>query len=100
MLALGSSDPTRAICWTLIAQAFQSMRCPILPIVETGPSKDLMCPGCIDEILPVRHHSLYAPRDFDLSPCFAVIKPTLESDFDHRALTWHAARDATEAAAA
>lgn len=35
MLALGSGDPTRAICTTLIAQAFQSVRYPILPRVET-----------------------------------------------------------------
>ena len=30
------------------------------------------------EILHIRHHSLYAPRDFDLSPYFHVVKPTLE----------------------
>ena len=35
MLALGSGDPTRAICSTLIAQAFQSIRYPILPITDT-----------------------------------------------------------------
>lgn len=29
LLALGSGDPTRAICSTLIAQAFQSVRYPI-----------------------------------------------------------------------
>jgi hypothetical protein len=89
MLALGSGDPTRAICSTLIAQAFQSVGYPILPIIETVPSKDPMCPGCMDEILHVRHHSLFAPRDFDVSPYFAVIKPTLEAGFDHRALAWH-----------
>ena len=93
MLALGSGDPTRAICSTLIAQAFQSVRYPILPTVETVPSKDPMCPGCMDEILHVRHHSLFAPRDFDVSPYFAVIKPTLEAGFDHRALTWHDNRE-------
>lgn len=89
MLALGSGDPTRAICSTLIAQAFQSVRYPILPIIEAVPSKDPMCPGCMDEILHVRHHSLFAPRDFDVSPYFAVIKPTLEAGFNHRTLTWH-----------
>lgn len=93
MLALGSGDPTRAICSTMIAQAFQSVRYPILPVVETFPSKDPMCPGCVDEILHVRHHSLFAPRDFDVSPYFAVIKPTLESGFDPHALTW---RDSQE----
>ena len=32
MLAFGSGDPTKAICSTLIAQAFQSIRYPILPM--------------------------------------------------------------------
>ena len=81
MLGLGSGDPTRAICSTLIAQAFQSIRYPILPLIETVPSQNPMCPGCVDEILHVRHHSLFAPRDFDVSPYFAIIKPTLEAGF-------------------
>lgn len=89
MLSLGSGDPTRAICSTLIAQAFQSVRYPILPLVETVPSRDPMCRGCVDEILRVRHHSLFVPRDFDVSPYFAVVKPTLGDSFDHRKLAWH-----------
>ena len=32
MIALGSGDPTRAICSTLIAQAFGLVRYPILPL--------------------------------------------------------------------
>ncbi len=97
MLALGSGDPTRAICSTLIAQAFQSVRYPILPLIESRPSQDPMCPGCLDEILRVRHHSLFVPRDFDVSPYFAVIKPTLAAGFDHRVLSWR--DDAQQAAA-
>jgi hypothetical protein len=88
MLALGSGDPTRAICSTLIAQAFQSVRYPILPIIESMPSNDPMCKGCIDEILHVRHHSLFVPRDFDVSPYFEVVKPSLVPNFDHRSLVW------------
>ncbi|WP_018990198.1 YiiX/YebB-like N1pC/P60 family cysteine hydrolase [Aromatoleum toluclasticum] len=88
MLALGSGDPTRAICSTLIAQAFQSVRYPILPVVTQGPSRDAMCADCIEEILHVRHHSLFAPRDFDVSPYFAVVKPTLARGFDYRSLRW------------
>ena len=34
LLALGSGDPTRAICSTLIAQAFQSVHYPILPEIQ------------------------------------------------------------------
>jgi hypothetical protein len=89
LLALGSGDPTRAICSTLIAQAFQSVRYPILPLVETMPSHDPLCPACVEEILRVRHHSLFVPRDFDASPYFAVVKPTLVAGFDHRSLSWH-----------
>ncbi len=88
MLALGSGDPTRAICSTLIAQAFELVNYPILPLINNVPSQDPMCPGCVHEILSVRHHSLFAPRDFDVSPYFAVIKPTLASGFDHRSLAW------------
>lgn len=88
MIALGSGDPTRAICSTLIAQAFESVSYPILPIYETRPTEDASCPGCTEEVLRIRHHSLYAPRDFDVSPYFAVIKPTIESGFQHDALKW------------
>ena len=40
------------------------------------------------EILHIRHHSLFAPRDFDISPYFAVVKPALEGGFDYRRLVW------------
>lgn len=88
MLALGSGDPTRAICSTLIAQAFQSIRYPILPVTELRPANDPACAGCVDELLHIRHHSLFAPRDFDVSPYFRIIKPTVEAGFDFRLLRW------------
>jgi hypothetical protein len=88
LLALGSGDPTRAICSTLVAQAFESVRYPILPQVEQRPANDPLCPLCVEEILHVRHHSLFVPRDFDVSPYFAVVKPTLSEGFDHHALRW------------
>lgn len=86
MIALGSGDPTRAICSTLIAQAFQSIRYPILPLVERLPAEDGAGPG--SEIYHIRHYSLFTPRDFDVSPYFAVVKPTLEMGFDFRGLQW------------
>lgn len=88
MLALGSGDPTRAICSTLIAQCFQEVRYPILPDVEMHPAARDGCPDCAEEILHVRHHSLFVPRDFDVSPYFQIIKPTLEHGFDYHALKW------------
>ncbi len=88
MLALGSGDPTRAICSTLIAQAFQAIRYPILPITTVQNDDRPDCPACVSEILSVRHHSLFAPRDFDVSPYFEVIKPTIETGFDFHELHW------------
>lgn len=88
MIALGSGDPSRAICSTLIAQAFQSIRYPILPIIEQQSADSPLCPGCVKEVMHIRHHSLFAPRDFDVSPYFQVIKVGLDHGFDYRALPW------------
>ncbi|NNM51684.1 MAG: lipo-like protein [Pseudomonadales bacterium] len=89
MLALGSGDPSQAICSSLIAQSFQSIRYPILPLIEQKQGSDMNCPECIQEILHVRHHSLFVPRDFDVSPFFQVIKPSASQDFDFHGITWH-----------
>ncbi len=85
LIALGSGDPTKAICSTLVAQAFQSIKYPILPrAVEVSGS------GVLREeaILRQRHYSHFTPRDFDLSPYFQVVKPTLEKSFDYQSLVW------------
>jgi hypothetical protein len=83
MMALGSGDPTRLICSALIAQAFELVRYPILPRITRVESRSAR-----REILEIRHSSLYAPRDFDISPYFAVVKPTLERDFDYKTVHW------------
>ncbi len=88
LLALGSGDPTRAICSTLIAQAFQSVRYPILPEITREKLEDPNCGDCYREYLHIRHHSLFAPRDFDISPYFRIVKPTLERGFDYRRVLW------------
>jgi hypothetical protein len=88
MISLGSGDPTRAICSTLIAQAFQSVHYPILPDIGLHSADRPDCPGCVEEILRVRHHSLFAPRDFDVSPYFEIVKPLLDDQFDYRNLHW------------
>ena len=85
LIALGSGEPTRAICSTLIAQAFHSVDYPILPEVTQVDDESR------SEILHIRHHSLYAPRDFDISPFFAIVKPTIETGFDYKHMMW--ARD-------
>ncbi len=88
-IAFGSGDPTRAICSTLIAQAFQTVRYPILPRIERDSRHEPAGRRARREIFYIRHHSLFAPRDFDLSPFFAIVKPTLERGFDYKGLTWH-----------
>jgi hypothetical protein len=88
MLAFGSGDPTRAICSSLIAEAFQQVRYPILPRITREFRADAKARYQRREILHIRHHSLFAPRDFDLSPYFHIVKPTLEAGFDYRGLTW------------
>ena len=83
ILALGSGDPTKAICSTLIAQAFQSVGYPILPEMVRRHSD----PGAEDhnrELLYIRHFSLYTPRDFDISPYFDVVKPSVEHGFTYK----------------
>jgi hypothetical protein len=89
MMALGSGEPTRAICSTLIAQAFQSVRYPILPRVKDHEDdRKVKSEFAREEILFIRHHSLYTPRDFDISPYFAIVKPTLETGFDYKRYLW------------
>lgn len=83
MIAMGSGDPTKIICSALIAQAFGAVRYPILPKITEAGSRQAR-----REILHIRDSSLYMPRDFDISPYFAVIKPTIERGFDYTALHW------------
>lgn len=89
MLALGSGDPTRAICSTLIAQAFESVGYPILPNITVQSREDPTGAKCFREQLHIRHHSLYVPRDFDVSPYFQIVKPTIAQGFDYRAMSWN-----------
>jgi Permuted papain-like amidase enzyme, YaeF/YiiX, C92 family len=89
MLAIGAGDPTKAICSTLIAEAFASIRYPILPerVAINGKTYGV-APYVQSEIDHIRKHGLYTPRDFDVSPFFAIIKPTLAAGFDYRAVEW------------
>ncbi len=83
MIALGSGNPTRLICSALIAQAFEAVRYPILPQVTQLESE-----AARREILEIRHSSLYVPRDFDISPYFNIVKPTLMEGFNYKSVHW------------
>ncbi len=91
-LALGSGDPTRAICSSLIAQAYQSVHYPILPQVVLDDA-DSSSARKRRELLQIRHYSLFAPRDFDVSPYFRIVKPTIESGFDPHQVAWAMGKD-------
>lgn len=83
LIAFGSGDPTKIICSALIAQAFDAVRYPILPKITRGGSRQAR-----REILHIRDSSLYMPRDFDISPYFNIVKPTVERGFDYTSLHW------------
>jgi hypothetical protein len=83
MIALGSGDPSRLICSALIADAFSAVRYPILPKMTLAGSQQ-----AAEQILEIRHSSLYCPRDFDISPYFNVVKPTIRQGFNYKALQW------------
>jgi hypothetical protein len=75
MPTLEFSHPTRAICSSKTARIFQSVRYLILQdhrlVREAGEQARR-------EILHIRHHSLFTPRDFALLPSFRIVKPYLE----------------------
>lgn len=89
LIAFGSGDPTKAICSTLVAQGFQQIKYPILPRANEICFGDKETPE-EDVILESRHYSHFTPRDFDLSPYFKIVKPTIESSFDYKKLKWQA----------
>ncbi len=67
---------TRTVCSTLIAEAFQNVEYPILPVLLVN---DLGYTS-----LYRRNPRLYSPLDFDLSPWFDILKFPLQS-FDNQA---------------
>lgn len=100
LLEFGSGDPTKAICSTLVAQAFQSIRYPILPlnVPDEHESKKQVLPtkgisGLKTRLfnknrLEKKHYSHFIPRDFDLSPYFEIVKPTLKTGFNYKDIQW------------
>jgi hypothetical protein len=85
MIALNSGDPTKLICSVLIAQAFGKVGFPILLSITRVESEQAR-----QEIYHIRDSSLYTPRDFDISPYFSIIKPTVEAGFDYKKINWAA----------
>lgn len=104
MIGFGSGEPTKAICSTLIAETFQSISYPILPLrscegviankgesVPSQPAETEVLEQGEDGEVPAyyrRHFTHFTPRDFDLSPYFKIVKPTIEAGFDHHKLSF------------
>jgi hypothetical protein len=44
--------------------------------------------GVAPETAHIRKHGLFTPRDFDVSPFFAIVKPTIAASFDYRMPPW------------
>ncbi|MHB8253848.1 MAG: YiiX/YebB-like N1pC/P60 family cysteine hydrolase [Acidiferrobacter sp.] len=73
---------TRTVCSTLIAEAFQSVGFPILPILVPTPNGMRWYH---------RNSRLSVPKDFDLSPFFDVVKVSPVGYRDYQALVWELA---------
>jgi len=61
-----AGDATRTVCSTLLAEAYSEVDFPILPFIDRGEDGSLR--------LFKRNPKLFAPRDFDYSPYFSIIK--------------------------
>lgn len=79
ILELGAGDPTKVICSSLIAEAFHQVKYPIIPNVIANQKKTFF---------KRRHHTLFTPADFDRSPYFEIIKPTLAMGFNYVGFDW------------
>ncbi|MCD6056367.1 MAG: uncharacterized protein K0R12_1329 [Gammaproteobacteria bacterium] len=76
--------PTRQICSSLLAEAFASVRFPILPLVKRSDNNTV-------ELIP-RNPRLTTPCDFDYSPYFDIIKYSffaLDEHAIYRDLPWN-----------
>jgi hypothetical protein len=101
-LEFGSSDPTRVICTSLIAECFRRVRFPIVPQYELAPLGTELAPSRyawlerfsrkerVSHLLRLVSPTLTTPRDFDLSPYFEIIKFNVieSSRFDYHKLRW------------
>ena len=79
-----AGQPDSGFCSSLIAEAFNSVQFPILPMIQTDLEHGI-------EVVP-RNPALFTPKDFDYSPYFQIIKYPLLNPIDHvpyyRRLPW------------
>jgi hypothetical protein len=80
----GVGDTTRTVCSTMIADAFDSISFPILPLVKQHEETGI-------ELIQ-RNSRMFTPKDFDYSPYFDIIKyPFIELERapTYRTLPWN-----------
>ncbi len=87
MLSFGSGEPTKAICSTLVAESFQHIHYPILPLRENHTPINAADPTEAP-LYYKRHFTHFTPRDFDLSPYFQIVKATIEHGFSYKNLVF------------
>lgn len=78
-----AGDATRNVCSSLIAEAFQSVDFPVLPLIEKGADGHMH--------FYKRNPKLYTPRDFDYSPFFKILKYPLLNETPtgyYRGISW------------
>ena len=100
---LGSAVRTKVICTSLCGELFDRVGFPVLPRIEHSPGDAAFGPaqGLLPRLLRRsrraspgifrRHHpSLLAPRDFDLSPYFEIVKFNVirDGNFDYQRIRW------------
>ncbi len=64
LIGISAGDPTKAICSSLIADAFKELDNPALPFVDEFNT------------IILRHPTYCLPKDFDISLFFQIIKPS------------------------
>lgn len=82
LFEVGHGGLTKVICSTLLANAFASVRYPILPTIHRGVDGEV--------VYQQHNRRLITPRDFDYSPYFEIIKyPFFGDDVErYRDLVW------------
>lgn len=84
LFAYEASEDTKTVCSSMIAEAFESVDFPILPLVKQNEKQEI-------ELIK-RNTRLYTPRDFDYSPYFDIIKYPFVEFVDYpmyRKLPWN-----------
>jgi hypothetical protein len=77
----------------MFMQAFESIHYPIIALERktsnlSANENNFLPQHFQPQQFKPKHHSLLTPRDFDVSPYFAIIKPTVECGFDFHNLEW------------